>query len=360
MLRFNQVFRFLTRTACLRSLLALTLTLLVSAPTLAQQSRISLVNFPTYQMTFVPQQTIQTVMVQVQDDGQPHNASVIILNLGLVSVNGGSVLGAALNGTANTLQFTLNPVNSPKGVYEFAAASATTAVVLGQQGSLTVTRNFGTTGPFALTYVFSPSPIQVIDINSGQLAFADGQASAAITFELIDTGFPSLFQSFNVYLDSITALDPTNNPVNVTGPFIVPQFSLAVINVPPAHDPYGRFAFASPNSFSVTKNVGTFAVTVLRSQGKLGAVTLQFSLLGTAVLGVDYTISPSGGSLNFAANQAQASFLVCVYPACRFDSNIHAGDHSQQLHAQPRRHNCHRAHRHCAGRRAQRRQPHCH
>ncbi len=54
MLRFNQVFRFLTRTACLRSLLALTLTLLVSAPTLAQQAKVKVGMMLPYTGTFAP------------------------------------------------------------------------------------------------------------------------------------------------------------------------------------------------------------------------------------------------------------------------------------------------------------------
>ncbi len=54
MLRFNQVFRYLTLTACLRSLLALTLTFLVSAPTLAQQAKIKVGMMLPYTGTFAP------------------------------------------------------------------------------------------------------------------------------------------------------------------------------------------------------------------------------------------------------------------------------------------------------------------
>ena len=317
------------------------------SPTAAQRARIKLLEYPTYKLTFAPGQGIQTLTVLVQDDGQPHNASVIILNLGLVSVNGGQVLGAALNGTANTIAFTLPPVNSPKGIFVIDSASQLITTSLGQQSIITLRRTFGSAGAFNVLYAISAQPLQVLDLNSGVASFSDGQATATITLQSIDSGFPVLNQSFSVTLDSVVALD-VMNPVNTTGPFIGGQ-SVALINVPPAHDPFGRFAFASPTSLTVTKNVGTFAVNVLRTAGELGAVNVNFVLLGTAVQGVDYTITPSNGVLSFAASQAMGTFKVVFNGCCiriYFTDTLPSDLSHPQCSAQRRSHHHHTAHKH--------------
>ncbi len=66
--------------------------------------------------------------------------------LGLLSVNGGQVLGAALDGLADTLTFSLEPVNSPSGVFGFDPQSFSTSGPVGSTVQLTVVRIGGSKG----------------------------------------------------------------------------------------------------------------------------------------------------------------------------------------------------------------------
>src|SRR3954449_3163025 len=67
----------------------------------------------------------------------------------------------------------------------------------------------------------------------------------------------------------------------------------------------------SATTYSVTENVGTFNVTVVRSGNTSAAASIGFSDNGTGTAtggGTDYSFT--GGTLNFAAGETKKTFPV--------------------------------------------------
>ena len=76
------------------------------------------------------------------------------------------------------------------------------------------------------------------------------------------------------------------------------------------HNP-GVFGFASP-TFSVNENAGKALITVIRTNGSYGNISLRYATTtsGSAVIGQDY--SPTNGSLFFADSVTNATFAVPI------------------------------------------------
>jgi hypothetical protein len=235
----------------------------------------------------------------------------VTLDLGLVSVNGGAVNGAALNGTANSLSFSLEPLNAPGGVFSIDDNSLVTVSTVGSNLSFVVARGAGTSGAFSVVYVITSSVLTIVDPNNGLLAFDDGQANGSINIQIVDSGFPLLNQSFSLELQGVVATNPDQANVTENGPYIASQAS-AFVAVLPSHDPYGRFGFTAAANVTVAESIGTFAVSVQRTSGLIGAVSLAFTVEGTAKLGTDFRLLPSQGALSFASQQSSAAFLVTI------------------------------------------------
>ncbi len=62
-------------------------------------------------------------------------------------------------------------------------------------------------GSYNVTYAISATSIAIVDVLNGQLPFADGQSSATISLQLVDSGFPSLDSSFTVTLGLYYIID---------------------------------------------------------------------------------------------------------------------------------------------------------
>lgn len=86
----------------------------------------------------------------------------------------------------------------------------------------------------------------------------------------------------------------------------------------------GVFEFSSP-TYSVDENAGTATITVNRTQGDIGAVSVDYVVTpGTATAGVDYT--PVSGTLLFADRQTTATITVPI-----IDDLIGEGDETLTL-----------------------------
>ena len=74
-------------------------------------------------------------------------------------------------------------------------------------------------------------------------------------------------------------------------------------------DPAPTFISFSTNNFTVNEGAGTATITVLRSGGKAGGVTVDYTTAaGTATEGEDYTAT--AGTLTFEANETSQTFQI--------------------------------------------------
>ena len=97
--------------------------------------------------------------------------------------------------------------------------------------------------------------------------------------------------------------------VSVSAPATPGAQNTAVLQIQ-ENDAEGTFRFSSP-SYAVTEGASPATLTVLRTNGSAGTVTVPWSIGGSAIQGVDYS-GPTSGSLPFAPSQTSASLPITV------------------------------------------------
>ena len=192
----------------------------------------------------------------------------------------------------STATLTIVDVNRGPGVLGFATnlfrVSETGGVAV-----ITVTRTNGSTGPVSINYSTADGT-GVSGVNyravSGQLNFADGQTSRTFTIPVINDNVPIGDRSVQLTLSG------------VTGGATVGLGSSALL-ILDAQISNGRFQFAT-NNFSVMENAGVAVVSVFRTNGSQGTVTVNYATLdGTAHPGGQVITCPdrvveSGGGIS--------------------------------------------------------------
>jgi hypothetical protein len=145
-------------------------------------------------------------------------------------------------------------------------------------------------------------------------------------------GNESLYQVLKFSGSTFTApspqsVDTVNHRGTVTG---VSSFSDWTLAQPSAA--FGSFNFNNPATYSVNENAGTATITVNRTSGTSGAVSVDFATVagGTATggaactSGVDYI--NTNGTLNFASGDTSKTFPITI---C--NDNVREGDETVNL-----------------------------
>lgn len=132
---------------------------------------------------------------------------------------------------------------------------------------------------------------------SGTLTFAPGQTSQSIYVQTINDMAIEPNETFFVNL---------SNPTNAT---LADGQAVGTIN---NDDQAGEFRFSYPyGEYRVNESSGSATITVSRSSGSSGTVTVQYATSdGTATAGADYTAA--SGTLTFAEGVTQQSFTVPI------------------------------------------------
>ncbi len=190
------------------------------------------------------------------------------------------------------------PRTSP-GVLQFDTATYTVDEFAGT-ATITVTRTTGTVGAVSVQYATSDGTATAgsdYTTSAGTLNFADGQGSATFTVPITNDATQEPDETVILTLSNPTggATLGTPNPATLT-----------IVD----NDAPGVLQFSTAN-FRRGENGGTATVTVTRTVGTGGAVSVQYATSdGTATAGSDYTAT--SGTLNFAAGQASATFTVAI------------------------------------------------
>ena len=239
--------------------------------------------------------TAKTLAVTITGDTAVEADETVLLTLR--SPTGGATLGTA------SATLTITNDDALAGCLQFSAAtySVKENVVT---ATITVTRTGGGTGAVALSYATSNGTAKFgsdYKAASGTVYFADGD-TADKTFTVTITK--------DAYYESDETVNLTLS-VPTGGAILGAQKTAALTIVETDGPPAGTLHF-SADTFSVNENGGTATISVSRSVGSAGAVSVSYATSnGTATAGSDYTVA--SGTVSFAdGDTANKTFTVAI------------------------------------------------
>jgi hypothetical protein len=221
--------------------------------------------------------------------------------------------GAAIGNPGSATATISGDAAAPVGSLQLSAASYAVNQGAGTL-AVTVTRTGGSSGAASVTYdTTGGSAVAGTDFtaSSGTLSWADGDASSKSFSVAISNATPFTGnKSFTISLANAgttgAALgSPSSAIATITGDAVAAVGSLQL----------------SASSYGIGQAAGTLSVTVNRTGGSSGAVSVAYATAdGTAVAGTDYTAS--SGTLNWASGDASSkSFSVSISNATPFSGS---------------------------------------
>lgn len=241
------------------------------------------------------------VSVPIQDDYLLEGNETITLSLSAPTVGS---LGARSNAvftivdnevaSAGKIQFTARAFNA---LETSGAAKPTLTRIGGSTGAISV--NFHTVAGTATSDADFTA-------TNGTLNFTSGQLTGTIPVPVRNDALDETNETFWVILDSTAggAAFGTNLEATIT---ITDD------------DTAGLIAFKSA-TFSTNENSGSALITVARTGGAAGGVTVNFATAnGTATAGLDY--SATNGTLTFGSNELTKTFSVIITNDFEIETN---------------------------------------
>ena len=226
-------------------------------------------------LTFADGVTSQTITVPITDDTLDESDEDFTVTL---SNPGG---GATLGNTIATV--TIVDDDNPG---ELAIDSAAQVDENAGTVTLTVTRTGGSDGEVSVDFATANGTAtsgEDYTSNSGTLTFADGETSKTVVITILDDDIDEPNEDFTVGLSNVVGATLGNDSATVT---IIDDDNPGVLSI--------------ASTASVNENDGTVEVTVTRSGGSDGEVSVTFNTADdTAIAGSDYT-AQSGQTLTFA------------------------------------------------------------
>jgi hypothetical protein len=221
--------------------------------------------------------------------------------------------GAAIGSPGSATATISGDAAAPVGSLQLSASSYTIAQGSGSL-TVTVTRTGGSSGAASVTYdTTGGSAVAGTDFTaaSGTLSWASGDATSKTFSVPISNATPfSGNKSFTISLSNAGATgaalgSPSSAIATITGDAVAAVGSLQL----------------SATSYGIGQVAGTLSVTVNRTGGSSGAVSVVYATVdGTAVAGTDYTAS--SGTLSWASGDASSkSFSVAISNATPFSGS---------------------------------------
>lgn len=238
----------------------------------------------------------KTFTVPIINDTTNENSETISLSLG--SPTGGATLGNQKTATLTILDddplpsVSISDVSVVEG--NSGSTPATFTINLSSASGKTVGVSFKTL-PGSAT-----SDVDYTAVNGNSVSFLPGQTSKIVTINVKGDTSPEPDENFFVSLF---------NPVEAT--LAQAQGTCTIINDDGA-SPAGALQFSSA-SYSANENDGQVTITIKRTGGSNGPVSVQYATFagGTATAGSDYT--DAGGTLNWAdGDTTDKAFTVAI------------------------------------------------
>ncbi|HEY9051943.1 MAG TPA: Calx-beta domain-containing protein [Gammaproteobacteria bacterium] len=239
----------------------------------------------------------QTFSVNILDD--TIYEGIETLNLNLSNPTGGAGLGTP---SSAALSITENDPIPPSGSLQFNS-STYNVTENGTTATIMVTRSGGSFGTVTVDYATSDNSATAgadYTTASGTLSFSDGVLSQSFHIAILDD---------NDYEGNETLSLNLSNPTGGAGLGAPSTAVLTVIENDPV-PPAGSLQF-SASTYSVAENTSTATVTVTRTSGSFGTVTVDYATSdNSATAGNDYTAA--SGTLNFADGVLSQNFNISI------------------------------------------------
>jgi len=208
------------------------------------------------------------------------------------------------------------PPPLPAGSLQFSATGFSVAES-GATVSVTVTRTDGSAGAVTVDYASSDGSATAGSdyiATAGTLDFADGVNSQSFNVPILDDTLFEGDETFNLNLSNVTGGANLGTQTTATVTIIEDD--------PPP--PAGSLQFSAA-AFSVAEGGASVTVSVMRSGGSAGTVTVDYaSADGSATAGSDYTAT--AGTLDFVDGVTSQSFSVAI-----LDDGLFEGDEDFSL-----------------------------
>lgn len=268
-------------------------------------------------ITYLPGVTMGTITVTSKDDSIPEPSQEFVIQLANV------VGGARIDPTQSLSTLTVLKSDASNGVYGFNLSSVSITTIEGMELSLLVTRSEGLFGSVTVYWDARQLVDGIIasadfDPASGQITFSEDQREGRVILTSVDELTPELAEQFVISLTAAVASDNETNSTPLSGASIDPSRSQVTVTVAENDQPYGLFQIATSRPFPgitiapattmpevfVDESVGMVTVYVVRAQGLLGNVSVEYiTSEGSAVSGgglPDFV--PTAGSLGFSSD----------------------------------------------------------
>ena len=259
-------------------------------------------NLGTTTLTFPTGEILKTVNVTVTND------MVVNADRTVALVLSNFVAAAAGNQTNATLTL----VNDDSQIGFSTATYSVNENVVGGFVQISVVRSGSTLGSASADLLTSAGPtnsataaVDYTPVNT-VLTFASAESLKVVNLPILDDAAVEGNETVTLTL------------TNLTG---AAGITTAVLTIVENDFAPGELSF-STNSYSVNEAAGSATVTVVRSNGYTGVISVNYAAVagGTAVAGVDYT--PTSGALAFADGQLSRTFTVPILPNVATTNNL--------------------------------------
>ena len=246
-------------------------------------------------------ETAKTIVIPILDDSDFEGDETFTVTLS--NPTGGATIGTG----QTTVTIVDNDVLLP-GVIALSAASLSVNEEAGSV-ALTVQRTGGSDGEVTVDYTTVPgTAIAGTDYTTtaGTLTFADGETSKTVNVTILNDTEIDPGESFTFVIS------------NAQGGATLGTTTSTTVNIVDDEQP-GTLAFSQATA-SVNEDDGTLTVTVVRTGGSDGTVTVNYATSnGSATAGDDYTAN--SGTLTFADGETSKDIELQIIDDISIESN---------------------------------------
>ncbi len=271
-------------------------------------------NTASGKLEFDEGETSKIISVKIKEDTASEGSETV--NITLSNPGGGATLAtpsaavltildneASNNSSTSSTTGGSTSSTNPNGTFNFNASGYAVAEN-GGSFTVTVSRAGGTTGAVAVNYGTSNGTGQSgteYTATSGTLNFAAGETSKTFTVAVGDDSSADGSKTFNLTLSS---------PSGGANLGSVATSLVTVMDNETITFGSGSLKFAK-STYSVLESAGSAIVTVQRTGGALGTISVNYSTVGiSALAGSDFT--SVSGTLTFAQNESSKVIIIPI------------------------------------------------
>ena len=215
----------------------------------------------------------QTFQVRAVNDGIPELFEAFAVSL--ISADGGGRIT-----DPRESRIAIRSSDDPNGVVGLQQFPRGLLVEEGDELVVDVFRSAGTVGTVTLTWAISPPDTSIFVTTTDSVVFTDGQTRASITVQTLADQTPEVARLFSLTIVSTSFASIDANASEV------------LVVVPASDNPHGLVEFdLTTSEVQLSEDVGTMALDLRRTQGVIGILRVNFSVILISATSEDFTVS---------------------------------------------------------------------